>query len=117
MFIVFQQHETIHATVKARDVEIVKPKIEIGKVYEIRQFFVDNNKQKYRVVPHTAMLQLTRATIFTAVAENTSSIPLNKFNFSEYDQLPSKINNTTVLTGEILYILILIQISYKFSFI
>ena len=45
------------------------------------------------------MLQLTRATTFAIITEERPSIPLHKFNFIEYDQLPARIDNNTVLTG------------------
>ena len=45
---IFQQHETIHATIKARDIDIVAPKIEIGRVYEIKKFFVDQSRPNIR---------------------------------------------------------------------
>ena len=87
---------------------MVSSKIEVGQVYEIRRFFVDNSRPKYKVVPHAAMLQLTRATTFNIVLENTASIPLHKFNFSEYDQLSLKIENKNILTGNILKIIYLL---------
>ena len=93
------QHETIHATIKARDVDIVSSKIQIGNVYEIRRFFVDQSKQKYKVVPHGAMLQFTRATTFVVITHDTPSIPLHKFNFIEFDQLSSRIEDNHILSG------------------
>ena len=62
------------------------------------------------------MLQLTRATIFTEVTEERPSIPENKFNFLEYDQLESKINNNEILTGTILNLSYLLQTIPKLKF-
>ena len=81
----------IHATIKYRDIEDVTSRFEVGQVYEIRRFFVDHSRLKYKVVPHIAMLQLTKATTFTLITVATPSIPFYKFNFLEYDQLATKI--------------------------
>ena len=97
----FLQHETIKATIKARDIDIVSSNIQVGNVYEIRRFFIDQSRPRYKVVPHVAALQFTRATTFTAITEETPSIPLYKFNFLDFDQLSSRIEDNNLLTFNI----------------
>ena len=75
----------IHASIRERDANFVCEKIELGVVYDIRNFFIYQSKPRYRIVPYVAMLQFARATTFTKIMEDTPEIPLYKFNFVEFD--------------------------------
>ena len=63
-------------------------------------FFVDQNRSRYKVLPHDTMLQLTKATTFTFITKDRPSIPHHKFNFVGCDQLSSKIENNIVLSDK-----------------
>lgn len=58
-----------------------KKKITLGKIYEIKNSFVNQNKPKYKIFPHIAMLQFGHATSITPIIEEILSIPHYKFNF------------------------------------
>ncbi|GMN27604.1 hypothetical protein TIFTF001_041055 [Ficus carica] len=75
--------------------------MQLGTIYEISNFFITNNKQKYKIVPHAAMLQFARSTVFKNVEEDIPEIPQHKFNFVEFDQLTSKIDINDILSDVI----------------
>ena len=59
------------------------------------------NKPTYKVVPHIAMLQFARATVFAPVTEEAPPIPYHRFYFIEFDQLQHRIQSTDILSGKI----------------
>jgi len=99
IYIYFLQDEAIHGLVRAKDADFITNKIQVGNIYEISNFFVTNNKQRYKIVPHRAMLQFARSTLFKEVEEDIPQIPQYKFNFVEYDQLTSRVDINDLLSG------------------
>ena len=75
----------------------------MGNVYKINNFFITNNKQRYKIVSHIAMLQFVRSIIFKNVEEDIPEIPQHKFNFVEFDQLTSKVDINDLLLGKFKY--------------
>ena len=59
------------------------------------------NKPTYKVVPHIAMLQFARATVFAPVTEEAPPIPYHRFYFIEFDQLQHRVQSTEILSGKI----------------
>ena len=80
--------------------------IEEGNIYEINNFFIDQNKLRYKIVPYVAMLRIARATLFKHVPEDMPEIPRQKFTFVEFDQITQRIDVNDILSG--LFILLLI---------
>ena len=72
----------------------------MDSIYEINNFFVTNNKQRYKIVPHRAMLQFVRFTIFKEVEKDIPEIPQYKFNFIEYNQLTSRVDINDIILGK-----------------
>jgi len=80
------------------------------------------NKPTYKVVPHIAMLQFARATVFAPVTEEAPPIPYHRFYFIEFDQLQHRVQSTEILSGKIKllslkknYIINVFNIYYLFS--
>ncbi|PON92278.1 Nucleic acid-binding, OB-fold containing protein, partial [Trema orientale] len=97
--LVDHEHEAIHGTAKARDAEYILQQIVEGQVYRVSNFNVAPNKPKYKIVPHNAMLQFARATSFIPITTLTANIPMHKFYFIDFDQLPSRIDIHDILSG------------------
>ena len=72
-------------------------------MYRISNFNVVPNKVRYRIVPHNAMLQFAKATSFIPITTLMKNIPMHKFCFVDFDQLPSKTNIHDILLGIINY--------------
>ena len=70
----------------------------MGNIYEISNFFITNNKQKYKIIQHRAILLFTRSTIFKEVEEDILEIPQYKINFVEYIQLTSRVDINDILS-------------------
>ena len=81
---------------------ILLKKIKVGSVYKFDDYYVDRNKDTYRVVPYIARIKFAHKTVFTLIIENISDIPQNKFNFIEFGQLWGRVNVNEVLSGNIL---------------
>ena len=78
------QHEAIHATVHPTDAPHVAERVEVGSVYKIENYYVDKNKDNYRIVPHVAKIMLARNTVFTQITENIPAIPYTSLNLNNY---------------------------------
>ena len=90
-FSYFLQHEVIHASVRAFDAPHIIDKIEVGSIYKISNFYVDKNKNEYKIVDHGARLIFACNTIFIPIVEDIPDIPPNKFWFIDFDQLRSRV--------------------------
>ena len=104
------QDEAIHGFIRAKDVEFITNKIQVGNIYEISNFFITNNKLRYMIVTHVAMLQFARSTIFKNVEDDIPEIPQLKFNFVEFDQLTQKTDINYLLSGKLYFIFIFVHL-------
>ena len=97
------QHEAIHGTIKARDIDYMSQHITEGEVYQITNFNVIPNKPRYKIIPHTTMLQFARAISFAPITTLITDIPMHRFYFVDFDQLPSRTDVHDILSGIINY--------------
>ena len=93
-----KQHEGIHGTIRGRDADYISQKIAEGEVYQITNYNIAPNKPKYKIGPHTAMLQFARATSFALITTPTIIIPMHKFYFVDFNQLPSRTDVNDILS-------------------
>ena len=104
------QDEAIHGFIRAKYVEFITNKIQVGNIYEISNFFITNNKSRYKIVSHVAMLQFARSTVFKNVEDDIPEIPQLKFNFVEFDQLIPKVDINNLLSAKLYLISIIVNL-------
>ena len=64
----------------------------------------------YKIVPHVAMLQFLRSTVFKNVEDDIPKIPQLKFIFMEFDQLTLKVDINDLLSGKLYLIFIFVSL-------
>ena len=73
-----------------------------GGIYFIESFKVTPNKAKYRSVHHDYMLTFTVATSVKTIIGENDKFKINKFEFVEFNDIQSRFQVDTYLTGIIL---------------
>ncbi|XP_004309333.1 PREDICTED: replication protein A 70 kDa DNA-binding subunit-like [Fragaria vesca subsp. vesca] len=96
--LVDKHNDAIHALIKEADYEDVKEKILAGNVYQISKFFSRENQDKYIVIQHEAQLLFNNRTQFLPMPQLLPSIPQYWFDFVDFDDVPMRKNNDTILT-------------------
>ena len=93
-----------------KNTEFITNKIQIGNIYEISNFFITNNKPRYKIVSHVAKLQFARSTVLKNGEDDIPQIPQLKFNFVEFDQLTPKVDINDLLSGKSYLIFIFVNL-------
>ncbi|KAL6289289.1 hypothetical protein ACE6H2_006799 [Prunus campanulata] len=88
----------IQATIREIDYDLVAPRIKAGCVYDINHFYTTKSKPSFQVVPHVASLIFNARTVFKKILNVQPTIPTHRFYFLDYNYLPSRINDNTILT-------------------
>ncbi|XP_050131979.1 uncharacterized protein LOC126608190 [Malus sylvestris] len=93
-----KQGDAVHATMNARDIQFFKEHLKVGEAYEINKFRVIHNRTSSKIVPHAAILELNRKTVIVPISKTSQDIPMQWFNFIEFEQLHNKIDTDVELT-------------------
>ena len=101
IYVIFFQHEASHASVRAFDAPHITNKIKVGSIYKIGNFYVDTNKNEYKIVVHLAKIIFACNTVFIPIIEDVPDIPFNKFWFIDFDELRTRVNINRVLSDNI----------------
>ena len=101
IYIIFFQHKAIHAFIRAFDAPHITNKIEADSIYKIGNFYVDINKNEYKIVVHARKIIFAHNTVFIPITEDVLDIPFNKFWLIDFDELQTRVNINQVLSGNI----------------
>ncbi|KAK1578847.1 hypothetical protein Q3G72_033559 [Acer saccharum] len=79
----------------------INPSADEGKVYSIQNFKVVDNNGNYKPVSHQYKLLLLPTTTINELKGDHSSIPVHQFEFQDFENLERRVDDNTLLTGNI----------------
>ncbi|KAD4179714.1 hypothetical protein E3N88_28305 [Mikania micrantha] len=78
----------------------IRTSIKIMDCYRLENYVCSRSPAQMKVVPHSASLRVGKASSIVLI-DNTSQIPSTYFNFMNYENLDSRINNHQILSGRV----------------
>ena len=73
--------------------------LKAGDIYEISKFHTVRNKTSNKIIPHDGMLELNKRVQIFHLEDTYPPIPRHGFNFLQFDELLSRVDNDVILTG------------------
>ncbi|XP_059289430.1 uncharacterized protein LOC132042936 [Lycium ferocissimum] len=93
----------MHAVIWKNQVNRFRDKLSEGSVIIIRNFKVTDNTGVYRPVSSNFKITFLQITIVQKQQEDIVRLPVNGFQFIQPDMIQSRVNNNTILSGEITF--------------
>lgn len=96
-----EKGEQMRLTLQDTEIQSLGVNLREGIVVSIDRVKVVDAQKAYKVVPSDYQIYLRHDSIIQEINEGCSDIPLDRFYFKTFDELPSLVNNIKYLTDVI----------------
>ncbi|MCE3215481.1 hypothetical protein HAX54_002555 [Datura stramonium] len=101
MIFVDEKSDLVHAIVKKNPVNRFKNKLSEGSLFVIKNFKVVETSDAYRSVENPLKIIFFPSTVIKNLTKDIVDIPVNGFHFIKAKLIESRVNNKTILSGNV----------------